>query len=189
MLKDLIVKNRSHRRFHQGKAVARKTLEQLVDLARLSPSGGNQQSLKYILSCDPQRNALVFPCLLWAGYLKDWRGPAPGERPAAYVIILADKTLAKSPGCDHGIAAQSILLGAVELGLRGCIIGSVKRDDLRKALHIPSRHEILLVIALGKPRETVVLENVGPTGSIKYWRDDAGVHHVPKRALKDIVIG
>ena len=189
MIRDLIIKNRSYRRFVQEAAIDRHTLEGLVDLARLSASGANLQPLKYILSCDPQKNALIFPHLAWAGYLKDWPGPSEGEKPSAYIIILIDTETSDSVGCDHGIAAQSILLGATEKGLGGCIIGSVQRDGLRKALDIPSHYEILLVLALGKPGEKAVLERVGPSGDIKYWRDAEGVHHVPKRSLDDIIIG
>jgi len=188
MIRDLIMKNRTYRRFFQEVAIDRQTLRELVDLARLSASAGNLQPLKYVLSCEPQRNALIFPHLAWAGYLKDWPGPCDGERPSAYVIILGDTQIAKSFGCDHGIAAQSILLGATERGLGGCIIGTVKRDELRKALDIPSGYEILVVLALGKPAETVMIETVGPAGDVKYWRDSESVHHVPKRALDDIIL-
>ncbi len=188
-MRDLIARNRSYRRFHQDIAVGRQTLAELVDLARLTASGNNLQSLKYLLSSDRQRNELIFPHLAWAGYLADWPGPAPGERPAAYIIILADTTISHSSGYDCGIAIQSILLGATESGLGGCIIGSLQRQELREALAIPSHLEILLVVALGKPRESVQIEEVGPDGDIKYWRDKDGVHHVPKRPLADIIIG
>ena len=164
-------------------------MRELVDLARLSASARNAQPLKYILSCQPQKNSLIFPHLAWAGYLTDWPGPCEGERPSAYIIILGDTEISQSSGCDHGIAAQSILLGATEEGLGGCMIASIKRQGLRQALEIPPRYEILLVLALGKPKETVVIETVGPGGDTKYWRDSKGVHHVPKRALDDIIIG
>jgi len=203
MIKDLITKSRSYRRFFQEVAIDRRILRELVDLARLSPSAANLQPLKYILSCEPKKNALIFQHLGWAGYLKDWPGPAEGERPSAYIIILGDTEIDPAihcganrltppslwRGCDHGIAAQSILLGAAERGLGGCIIGTVKREELRRALALPARYEILLVLALGKPKETVVIEPVGTGGDIKYWRDNQGVHHVPKRSLDSIVIG
>ena len=189
MIRDLIIKNRSCRRFHQEVAVERQTLVELVDLARLSPSAGNLQPLKYILSCEREKNALIFPHLAWAGYLTDWPGPAEGERPSAYIIILGDKRLSKSSGCDHGIAAQSIPLGAREKGLGGCIHASAKVAELRKAVGIPARYEVLLVLSLGKPKETVVVDELGADGDIKYWRDKDGVHHVPKRSLDDIIIG
>lgn len=189
MIRDLIIRNRSYRRFYQEFAVERETLRELVDLARFSASAANMQPLKYILSCDPQKNALIFPHLAWAGYLKDWAGPSEGERPSAYIIILGDTEITRSFGCDHGIAAQSILLGATEKGLGGCIIGAVQKQGLRQSLEIPPRYEILLVLALGKPKETVVIDTVGPSGDIRYWRDGEGVHHVPKRLLDDITVG
>ncbi len=189
MIRELVQRNRSYRRFHQEIRVELETLRELVDLARLSASGGNRQPLKYFLSTDSGTNEKIFRTLTWAAYLKDWRGPAEGERPAAYIIVLGDTTIATSVGCDHGIACQSILLGAVERGLGGCIVGSIKRDELRNALNIPEHLEILLAIALGKPKEIVVLEPLGPEGDIRYWRDADGVHHVPKRSLGDLVVG
>ena len=188
MIKDLIIKNRSFRRFYQEFVIDIGTLKELVDLARLSASAGNLQPLKYILSYDPKKNSLIFSNLAWAGYLKDWEGPCKGEKPSAYIIILGDTEISKSSGCDHGIAAQSMLLGAAEKGLGGCMIGSINREELRMALEIPEKYEILLAIALGKPKEKVVLEQVGPDGDIKYWRDSESVHHVPKRSLDEIII-
>jgi nitroreductase len=127
--------------------------------------------------------------LAWAGYLSDWPGPGEGERPSAYIVVLVDTRIAKSAGVDHGIAAQSILLGATEKGLGGCIIASVQREALGQVLDIDPRYEILLVLALGKPVERVFVEPVGADGDIRYWRDGKGGHHVPKRSLGDIVLG
>ncbi len=186
-LKKLVVQSRTFRRFRQDARIKRSDLRKLVDLARLSPSGGNLQPLKYCISCDPKLNSQIFSCLAWAGYLKDWPGPAEGERPSAYIIMLCDTTIAEAPGCDHGIAAQSVMLGAAEMGLGGCILGSVSRPRLQKILKLPSRFSILLVLALGKSTEQVFLEKV-KGGDIKYWRDSQGGHHVPKRALKEIIV-
>jgi nitroreductase len=188
MIEDLVHQNRSCRRFYQDQPVSRETLLGLVNLARLSASAANLQPLKYALSWEPEKNAAIFATLAWAGYLKDWPGPVEGERPAAYLVILGNRDIAGGFGCDHGIAAQSILLGAREKGLGGCMIGSIKRDQLRQILGLSERYEILLVIALGRPKEEVVLTEVGPDGNIKYWRDEKGVHHVPKRRLDDIII-
>ena len=188
MLSDLVLKNRSCRRFHQEHAVDVATLKELVDLGRLSASGANLQPLKYIISCRPEQNEMVFKTLAWAGYLKDWPGPEEGEKPAAYIIILADTRISKDPGCDHGIAAQSILLGAREKGLAGCLLGTIKRRQLSDDLDISSQFKILLVVALGKPREEVVIDPLEGDGSVKYWRDAEDVHHVPKRKLADIVL-
>lgn len=188
MIRDLVLKNRSYRRFYQNVAVNQETLRELVDLGRLSASGMNRQPLKYILVHEPQRNALVFACLGWASYLKDWDGPVEGERPSAYIVMLADREISQDVGCDHGIAAQSILLGAVEKELGGCMIRSIQREQLRLSLSIPEQYDILLVIALGRPKETVVIDAVGANGDIKYWRDEQGTHHVPKRSLDDIIV-
>jgi len=189
MLADLVLKNRSFRRFYQKHGVDLETLKDLVNLARLSASGGNVQPLKYILSCNPQKNALIFPHLTWAAFLKNWPGPNDGERPSAYIIILGDREISQSFGCDQGIAAQTILLAAAERGLGGCIIGTIQRENLRTVLEIPPRFDILLVLALGKPKERVMIERVDASGNTKYWRDNEGVHHVPKRSLEDIIIG
>lgn len=188
MIKDLITKNRSYRRFYQAKKVEEQTLRELVNLARLSASAGNLQSLKYILSCEAEKNAAIFQHLRWAAYLTDWTGPNEGERPAGYIVVLGDTKIYKNFFCDHGIAAQSILLGATEKGLGGCMFASIDRDALRKTLNIDKHFEILLVIALGVPKEKVDLEEVKDDGDIKYWRDNNGTHHVPKRKLDDIII-
>jgi len=189
MLSDLVMKNRSYRRFHEEVPIKLETLRELVDLARCSASGSNRQPLKYILSSTPEKNAKVFATLAWAGALPNWPGPPEGERPAGYIIILGDNEISSGFGVDHGIAAQTILLGAVEKGLGGCMLASVRRDELRRALDIPDRYEILLVVALGSPRERVVLETLEPGGDFRYWRDQEQVHHVPKRRLEDIIIG
>ena len=187
MIKELVYKNRSYRRFHQNEKISMDTLEELVDLARHSACGANLQSLKYILSCDPETNELIFKRLGWAAYLKDWKGPAESEKPAAYVVLMGDTRIHKNFFCDHGIACQSMLLGAVEKGLGGCILASVNRDGLRKDLSIDDHLDILLVLALGKPAEEVKLQYIQTSDSIKYWRDDDGVHHVPKRPLEEII--
>lgn len=189
MLKDLVLKNRSYRRFYEDATVSEQTLRNLVDLARLTASAANKQPLRYILSHTPEKNDLIFPTLAWAAYLKDWNGPAAGERPSAYIVVLEDTEISRNANWDAGITAQTILLGAVEQGLGGCILVSINRPMLKQVLRIPEKYEIVLVVALGKPREKVVVEPVGPNGDIKYWRDAEGTHHVPKRSLDDLIVG
>lgn len=186
-LKDLVLKSRTYRRFDESFRVEPSILENLIELARLSPSAGNRQPLRFLICETEVLCHKIFPALAWAGYIKEWPGPVEGERPSAYIIILGDKRIAESFGIDHGIAAQSIMLGAVESGLGGCIIQSVKREILHDELSIPDNYEILLVLALGKPVEKVVLEEVRDD-NIKYWRDSNGVHHVPKRDLNDLIL-
>jgi len=189
--RELVEKNRTYRRFYQDVEITRETLEELIDLARLTGSGGNRQPMKFFLSCDREMNAKIFPNTLWAAYLKEWPGPGEGERPAAYIVVVEDKSIGMvNPRADLGIAAQTILLGAVEKGLGGCMIAAFKKKEVAEVLNLPEdKYEPLLVIALGKPKEEVVIDEVGPDGDIKYWRDENQVHHVPKRALKDLIIG
>ena len=187
-MKRLTLKNRSIRRFKENLRIKEKSLQELVNLARQSASGANLQPLKYILSCAAAKNQLIFPALSWAGYLKDWGGPEEGERPAAYIIMLGDTELANSFQYDAGIASQSITLGAAEMGLGACLIGSIKRDSLRKVLAIPEQYQILLVIALGKAAEDVVIEPLRGEADIKYWRDEQDRHHVPKRDLDELIL-
>ncbi len=186
MIKDLVRRNRSYRRFDNKYKITEEQLKDLVNLARLSASAANLQPLRYGIvngeSCEK-----VFPNLAWAGYLSDWNGPDVHERPTAYIILMKDAQINNFVSVDAGIACQSILLGATELGLGGCIFASIKRDNLKKELHISKEIEILYIIALGKPVEKVVLEEVGKDGNIKYWRDEEGKHHVPKRKLEDII--
>ena len=183
MLRDIVLKNRSYRRFYQDVAIELETLRELVDLARLSPSAANRQALKYILSSDPEKNALIYPNIRMDG------NPPKGERPSGYVIILEDTTIKLILACDYGIAAQTIHLGAVEKGLGGCMIGNVDRNGLRKALEIPAQYEILLILALGKPIETMVIEPVGEDGATQQWWDNDRVRHVPKRSLDELIVG
>ena len=189
MIAELIKKNRSCRRFYQDHSLDLEALRELVDLARLSASAANLQPLKYILSCNDEKNALIFSCLKWAGYIKDWPSPPEGERPSGYIIIVVNSKKANEwIGYDCGIASQSILLGAREKRLAGCMIGAINRKQLKDLLDIPNPFKILLVIAVGKPKEKVVIEEVDQDKDIRYWRDQYDVHHVPKRKLDDIII-
>ena len=188
MLYDLIHKTRSFRRFKENEPVDMTTLRSLVELARLGGSARNVQPLKYILINAPAVNAKIFPCLGWAGYLKNWPGPEKGERPAAYIVCLLDTRLSHDADCDLGIATQNILLGASEKGFGGCRIASIS-SKLRNVLELDDHLQILVVMAIGKPAEAVSLENLELEGDIKYWRDAEGVHHVPKRPLQEIIAG
>ncbi len=189
MLKDLVLNNRSYRRFYSDVQVSEQTLRDLIDLARNTPSTVNSQALKYKLVCDAPNNDKVFKTLAWAGLLKDWHGPDEDERPSAYIIVLCDLALGRNKQTDVGITAQTIMLGAVEKGLGGCMFGSIKREQLASDFGIDlEKYTIELVLAIGKPKETVKLVEVGEDNKTAYYRDDAGVHYVPKRSLDDIII-
>jgi nitroreductase len=186
-LKELVYKTRSYRRFDESHHIDDTTIESFIDLARLSSSGANKQPLKYLYYNTAKGCEKIFPFIAWAGYLTGWPGPEKGERPSAYIVILGDKSVSDIFGVDHGIAAHSILLGATDSGLGGCIIGSIKRDELSNELSIPDNYDVLLIIALGKPVENVIIEDIKGS-DVKYWRDKNKNHHVPKRSLKELII-
>lgn len=184
--KDLLKKNRSYRRFYQEVRISREELKELVGLTCWCASGRNAQPLKYALVTEADDCARIFPHLSWAGYLTHWPGPEEGERPAAYLIQLLDTGIVENCLCDDGIQAQTLLLGAVEKGYGGCIIKAFRNEPLRQILHLPESIKILYVIALGKPKEEVVVEEMKGS-DYKYWRDSQGVHHVPKRKPEDLL--
>lgn len=189
MLKDLLSKNRSYRRFVESARIEQDVLVNLIDLARLAPSSVNMQPLRFALVNDSKINARVFETLGWAGLLKDWNGPEEGERPSAYIVILCDNTIAKNMKTDVGITAQTIMLGAVENGFGGCMLGSVDRSKLAEILNIDTqRYSIELVLALGKPAETVRIVDIPENGSTAYYRDEKGIHYVPKRSADELII-
>ena len=184
---EIIFKTRSYRRFDESDRIGRERLVKLVDMARLSPSATNRQSLKYLVYDSAEECRSIFPATAWAGYLKEWPGPEPGERPSGYIILLRDLEIGDPFGIDHGIAAQTIMLGANAMGYGGCMIGSIKKDMLRQTLGISDRYEILLILALGRPAEKIVLDDISED-DFKYWREDDGTHHVPKRKLNEVLL-
>jgi nitroreductase len=183
-LQELLLRNRSYRRFHQ-EPLTEATLVALLGLTRLCPSAANRQPLRYLLAWRPEQNAKIFPHLRWAAALAPWPGPAEGERPTGYIVILGDSRIWRRWDWDCGIVGQTILLGATERGLGGCMIASIDQAGLRATLGVPEHLELLLVVALGRPSETVVLEDGSPDAR-PYWRDADSVHHVPKRLLSEL---
>lgn len=186
--KELVKSNRSCRRFDNAFALDTQTLTQLVELARYTASAANNQPLKYIISSSREQNEKIFSCLTWAAYLKEWNGPEPGEQPTGYIVILGDTTISTNFWCDHGIAAQTMLLGARARGLAGCMFAAINIKKLKSLLGIGDHLEVKLVIALGKPVEQACIDDVDEGGDIRYFRDENQVHHVPKRKLEDLIL-
>lgn len=186
--RDLVTKCRSYRRFAGECPVTEDTVRELVELVCYIPSARNLQPLKYIAVCDPVVAAALYPSLSWAGYLADWSGPEKDERPQAYIVMLGDSCISHDFACDSGIAAQTILLGATASGLGGCIIANLDRKKIIELLKIPEGFSLLMVIALGKPVETVVIDQMSVQDSVRYFRDVNGIHHVPKRVVDDVLI-
>ena len=185
---ELVLKNRSYRRFDQNERIPKSLLVDLVGLARISPSPANLQALKFWLVSDPEECEQVLKNVKFGGYLKDWGGPAEGEKPSGYIIILGDNEIKPIFEIDAGIAAQTMLLGAAEQGFGGCMVKAFKRESLRELLGLGENLEIVLVIALGKPAEISVLEDYVVGKGIEYYRDAEGVHHVPKRTMDELIV-
>ena len=179
------IRSRRTIRKYLQKAVPEEVLLKCVDAARLSPSGANMQPLSYIIVNDQKLLRKVFSTLSWAGYLPDYQ-PREEEMPRAYIIILLDEEISRTPNHDAGIAAMGISMVAYDEGLGSCILGAVDREKLSEILEVPKCLAVVLVVALGYPAENPVVETV-KAGDIKYWLDENGVLHVPKRDLKDIV--
>lgn len=184
MIYEKIIARRTIRKF-QKKEVPKEILIKCVDAARLSPSGANRQPLKYIIINDEEQLRKVFPLTRWAGYLPNYY-PTEDEMPRAYIAIILDKNIRQQPGHDAGISAMAISMVAFEHGIGSCILGSIDRKRLRKTLKIPENLETVLLVALGYPAEKPVIDEV-KDNDIRYWLDENGVLHVPKRSLKEIL--
>ncbi len=188
MIKDLVIRNRSYRKFVNTKKVTAGQLEDLVDIARLTPSSKNCQPLKYLLVTTPKDVDFVFSHLKWAWHLKHWDGPDKSQQPPAYIIMCIDKDLNDQALIDAGISAQTILLAATENNMGGCIIRTVNRYAIAKYFDLPENIEIVQVIAIGYPDQKIELTTVSEDGSVSYFEDESGIHYVPKRNIEDIII-
>jgi len=174
---------RSIRRF-KDIALPYDVLEKCVNAARLAPSARNCQLCEYIIIDDEQLLPKVFDRITnWAGQPKPLGGPPPGHRPKAYIMTLISGTL--ETDYDVGMAAENMMLVALEQGIGTCPILSFEQNELKQILNIPDSYEIALMLALGYPDESPVLEI--STGSIEYWTDSQGTRHIPKRKLEDIL--
>jgi len=190
MIKELIYKNRSYRRFDESYEITENSLKDIIDLARVSGSAANRQPLKYRIINKKDELDIIYSNIKWAAYLTEWHGPEEGERPSAFIIILYDKNIEANREylfCDLGLAAQNILLGLAEKKLGGCMMASINKENIVNKLKINKQYEILLIIAAGKPDEKIMLDEV-KNNDIKYFRDKNDIHHVPKRKLSDIII-
>lgn len=183
--RELVLKNRSTRAFDPERRISREELEQLVDLARLTPSAVNLQPLKYLLSWQEETNALILAHTAWAGLLKDISLPPEGKGPTGYIVICIDTQIAKNAATDVGIAAQTILLGAAEKGLSGCMIGAID-PKLHDLLGLKEQYRISLIVALGRGAEDIRLTETKGNDTAYYREGDA--HYVPKRPLEEILI-
>ena len=180
-----IITRRTIRQF-AAQPITEEILENLVNAGRLAPSGANLQPLEFIVIDDEEITKEVFPCLKWAAYIAPEGNPRPGQEPKAYVIVVVNRDI-RPQGFewDVGAAMENMILTAWEEGIGSCWLLSIDRDRLRQVLSIPENYRIDSVLALGYPAEESVVEEL--TDSVKYWKDEQGRFHVPKRAVKDVI--
>ncbi|MCD7954667.1 MAG: nitroreductase family protein [Lachnospiraceae bacterium] len=190
-MKELVKANRSYRGYDESRRVTREELLEMVDCARLTASSVNQQPLRYFLAYEKEDVDRIQPLTKWARGLPDMELPHPGMYPTAFIVICQDTRISESLSRfsrDVGIAAQTILLCATEMGLGGCMIGNFSPAQISEAVHLPEQFTPLLVVAIGKPAEKIILTEIEPDEPTNYYRDEEDTHYVPKRRLKDIVI-
>jgi nitroreductase len=182
---DLILSRRTVRQF-KPEPVPRALLERLVDAGRLAPSAANLQPLEFVLVDDPSVRDAVFPCLKWAAYIAPAGNPAPGREPTAYVVVLVNAAVReKMYEYDVGAAQENMILAAASEGVASCWLLSIDRDRLRGILEVPESYRIDSVLALGYPFEAPVAEDYAD--SCRYWKDERGTLHVPKRKRADVL--
>lgn len=189
-LRQLLMDDRSVRRFVEDKPVSVETLERLVELTRYCPSGRNAQPLRYVAVTSDEMRSLIYPHLKWAGYFKDWDGPEKGERPAAYLVQCLDTEFGNDCLCDDGLQLEAITLGMTTLGLAGCIIKAFNPAGISEVLGLSARFKPRYVLAIGYPAEKVVIEDMPleEGADFKYYRSPDSIHHVPKRQLAELLI-
>lgn len=191
MFRDLVMANRSYRGYDEGYRFTKDQLLEYIDLTRYTASSVNAQPLKYHIAYDKDEVALIQSMTKWARALPQMTLPHDNMHPTGFIIICQDKDISDNLARyqkDIGIVAQTILLAAVEEGLGGCMIGNFVPDEVKEKLDFADNLQPMLIVALGKPNEKIVITEIENGDSIKYYRDDDDTHYVPKRKLNDILI-
>ncbi len=182
---ETIIARRSVRQF-QPVPIPRALLEKIVNAGRLAPSAANLQPLEFVAVDEPEVRPLIFGCLRWASYIAPRGNPRPGQEPMAYVVPLINLAVRKQGyEYDVGAAMENMILAAWGEGIGSCWLIFVDRPRVAEILSVPEGYLVDCVLALGYPAEAPVIEEF--QGSVKYWQDEAGVLHVPKRRLADVL--
>ena len=188
----LVTEARSCRRFDASRELEPGFLRWLVDCVRICPCTANAQVMRYMTVQAPDKRAAMYDSLVWAAMLKDWDGPAESERPTGYVVFFGPTENGKlntNTCIDIGIMGQTMQLAASSKGVDVCMFRSFKAKNIAEFLPTPEGYEVALVVAFGYGVEERRLAPVAADGSTKYYRDENGVHYVPKRALADVLLG
>lgn len=187
MFSDLVKATRSFRNFDPTYRINDEIMESLVELCRYTPSTANSQSIKFAYANSENLCEKIFPMLGWAGYIKENKPPYDGNVPAGYILVCFDTDVANEIEIDAGICAQTIVLGAMDMGIGACMIGSFDKQKATELFNLPSNIKPRLMIALGRPKETVEIVDI-KDGDVKYYRDGKFKHFVPKRTTDELII-
>lgn len=190
MFKDLVKKSRSYRGYDESYRFTKEELEDFVDCARYAPSSVNAQPFRYYLAWEKGEVDKIQKMTKWARALPELELPHPGKCPTGFIVICQDLKIGPSLARyqkDVGIVAQTILLAATEKGLGGCMIGNYGAETVQEGLSLDENLVPVLIVALGKPDEKVVITELEEGESTDYYRDLCDVHYVPKRKLRDII--
>lgn len=186
MFSELVKATRSYRNFDPEYRLTGEQLSSLVELCRYTPSTANRQSIKFAYANGEEACQKVFELLGWAGYLED-KPPYNGNVPAAYILVCFDTSICPELEIDAGICAQTIVLGAMDMGIGACMLGNFNKTKMAELFNLPEHIKPRLVIALGRPKETVEIVDM-KDGDIKYYRDGYEKNLVPKRSLEEITL-
>lgn len=176
--------NRSYRGYSSGVKITRETLREIISVVPFAASGMNAQTLRF-RPVPSDECHLVHPYVTLGAALPEEHLPHPGEEPAGYIAVCCTGTENKVTDIDLGIAAQSMLLKAVDMGLNGIVILNFRAEAVMEALGLPSKP--ICLIAIGKGTERIFLVSARPGDSLSYYRKD-GIHYVPKLSVDDLLI-
>jgi nitroreductase len=181
---EIMKSRRSIRRFKQ-KPIEIETLKEFVNAGRLAPSAANLQPVEFFIVNDKNICAKIFDTIGWAAYIKPTWKPDENERPIAYILLLISDIKNKYYLRDVSFATENIVIAAESKKIGTCVICNINKEKIREILNIPNNYEIDSLIALGYKAEYPVVEDFKDT--VKYWRDENQILHVPKRKLEKII--
>lgn len=183
-LRRLLQHNRSYRGYDASFKVREDQLRRIIEVVTLCPSARNQQVLRFRPVMGDEA-ASMLKYIRLGGALPELHLPFAGSEPNAFIVICSSVEESKYVDIDLGIAAQSMLLQAVEIGLGGICIGAFDHEPLKELLGL--KYEPLLVLAIGRPAERIELKECGEGDNLTYYRE-GGVHYVPKIRVDDLII-
>lgn len=184
-LDELLLKNRSQRGYLKDYVVRREELERIVGVCSKIPSARNQQVLRFRLVTRDTGADKVLQNIKLGAALPELHLPLPGTEPEAFIVVMSTAPESKMVDIDLGIALQSMMLKAVEMGLNALVIGAFNKANVTKELVLP--YEPLMILAIGKGIEKIELTPIAPEDSHAYYRKE-GIHYVPKIAAKDLIV-